>query len=649
MYAKHSVKPLFLNGKNITQSLLLSFIASTLIACSAPDSAPNQTQQKAKQEPRSNLEGSKPVTDTATVNTSNSVFLSDSAYQVPYDAPAPLPASKSSQQKTNLAVFAWKEFVALNWPSNYTSSSPTRGMPDTSKTAVDFTQPDNAGQLVWQTYKHRVEVYPEGATAQNYSTSFDSVPQYNYRGGNGEPIYQCGAYTAGSNGQLGSWVADTNSQELSQIEVFNNLDETSEINLATLFTSGDPNAPGTPPARTDIDNLFMGLPQQPRRFIYEAKANRVMFEYVVDQQYYDDATRTAAQEATYSAVRDNGQGGVAPCPTIASGDQSIVCFPPGDKSDQQEGTILVKATWKQLTLDEYNSGRYLTAPIIRYRILNVNTDITNPETSESDDSGDFCYEIVAATPTYATPGDTTSAVTSLPYGLAGLHIIHKTENYPTFVFATFEQVDNINTALPNNELFYYNRNILPPLNKSKHTINSRAHPISDETNDVTDQFHIELRNLLAANGLDDSVWLYYKLIGVQGQATDPVNTSDSDYFLANIVTETNEVLRSFSGTLNNTNGTKNPKVFNIHKGATTYTGGGCKGCHGNAQVGPAPNTLAIGQVPKASDFSFITQNAPISAPDGINQPLFKEDQSITNHASTGNGGHATDGGDAFVK
>ncbi len=560
-------------------------------------------------------------------------FFSMDAFQVPYDAP---PYTANSQtEKTDLAIFAWQEFIALNWPSSYQTDVPIRGLPDTTKTPIEFAQPDDTGQLVWQTYKHRVEVYPEGATQSNYQELFDRAPEYNYRGGSGDPIYACGAYTPGIDGKLGTWTADTTSKELSQVQVFNNLDETSEINLATLFTSGDPKAPGTAPASTTVDNLFMGLPKQPRRFIYEAKANRTMFDYVSHNKYYDDATRLAAQKATYTAVRDDGDGGVAPCPTIPTGEQSIVCFPPGYEAPEdtiagtppsKEGTILVKATWKQLTLAEYQSKRFLTAPVIRYRILDVNSDISNPETSESDDSADFCYEIIQPEPTYSTA--TPPVLTSLPYGLVGLHIIHKTTNYPTFVFATFEQVDNINTALPNNDLFYYNRNILPPSNDSKQTVTSRAHPISGETNNVNDMVHGQLQTLLIDNQKDptDSVWLYYKLIGVQGRATDPKNTSDSDYFLANIVTETNEVLRSFSGTLDNTNGTINPKVFNIHKGATTYTGGGCKGCHGNAQVGPAPNTVSSPDQAKASDFSFITQNAPFGAPDGINQPLFKEDQ-----------------------
>jgi len=144
--------------------------------------------------------------------------------------------------------------------------------------------------------------------------------------------------------------------------------------------------------------------------------------------------------------------------------------------------------------------------------------------------------------------------------------------------------------------------------------------------DVNDQAHLQVRQQLASLGLTDSTWLYYKLVGVQGSPAYPQNTSEVDYFLANITTETNEVLRSFSGILNNATGTIDPQVINLFHGSDSFVMGGCKGCHGNAQVGPAQLS---GEAPadqttlKASDFSFITQNAPITEPDAINQPLIK--------------------------
>ncbi|MEP3890319.1 MAG: hypothetical protein ABJN69_07610 [Hellea sp.] len=555
----------------------------------------------------------KSKTDTKIPNTETVVtapddtsiqYFSSTAYQVPFDLKSgPLP--NNSQEVTKLARFAWKEFIALNWPSTYDSeASPAnyqRATPDTSKSVLDFAAPDNKGKLVWQTYKHRNEVYPmmnAGGEYPNSAKQFDVAPNYTYPAVHGSTVPECGAYDP----TTGTW-ATNSSTTLADIHHFNNLDETSEIDLATLFTDGDPNAPGIKPS--EGTPLYMGLPQQPRRFIYEAKANRTMFDYVSNAQYYDNDTRTQAQLDTYTAVRDQGMGGLSTCP-----DDSIICFPhgiaPSQTSDGQEGTILVKATWKQLTQTEYSSGRYLTAPIIRYRNSNPNFDPSSPQP--------FCFETIAAEPTS----------TSLPYGLVGLHIIHKTTNYPTYIFATFEQVDNLSST---SSLFYYNRNDNPPVGTSRQAVEHRAHPIPQEVKDVTDNVHFQLRKVLQANSKTDSVWFNYQLIGVQGQATNSgFATSESEFALANIVTETNGVLQDFVGTLN-ADGTIDPHNSNIFKGSEKFIGGGCKGCHGNAQVGPH---VEFGAAPppasslRASDFSFITQNAPFEGkPDAINQPLLK--------------------------
>ena len=147
---------------------------------------------------------------------------------------------------------------------------------------------------------------------------------------------------------------------------------------------------------------------------------------------------------------------------------------------------------------------------------------------------------------------------------------------------------------------------------------------------MTENVHFQLRTFLAKTPeqSQDSVWLYYKLIGVQGAVTNPSNTDGTDYFLANLVTETNEILRSFSGSLDADEGTINPKNTNIRQATHAYTGGGCKGCHGNAQIGPnqEPGTPKLDPDSLiASDFSFITQQAPFGGiPDAINQPLAKE-------------------------
>ena len=172
-------------------------------------------------------------------------------------------------------------------------------------------------------------------------------------------------------------------------------------------------------------------------------------------------------------------------------------------------------------------------------------------------------------------------------------------------------------------MFYYNRNA-GIVNPDRQVVTQRAHPISDPVEQINQQVHLQIRQAIEGS-FPDSVWLYYKLIGVQGPASD--FQADIDFFLANIVTETNEVLRSFSGTLDNQNGTIDPTVLDLFKGDKSIIAGGCKGCHGNAQVGAseAANQRDPGQNKKeGADFSFITANAPFDGkPDAINQPLLK--------------------------
>lgn len=476
-------------------------------------------------------------------------FFPDTAYRVPHDI--------TDSNQVALARFAWQEFIALNWPSNYDTISHKRGKPDTTANVLSFLTPSDNYPLVWQTYKHRVEIFPKDTT--NYNTEFNTAPQYFYSLENQSSITN---------------LTDASKPILRNItSIFNNLDETSEIDLCTVFVDGDPNSPGA--SNYSNPQIASALPGAPRRMIYEAKGNQAMFEYVVQNHLYDTLTKAKRVTETSNAITNQQAGAVYPCP-----DPNQICFPFG-KNGGEEGSIEIKATWRQLTLDEYNSGRYLTAPVIYYRQGTL---------SDSSDTNIY-YEIVPAEPTS----------TSLPFGLVGLHIIHKTKNYPSYVFATFEQVDNLDTTQVYNNLFYYNRNSNPSVNPDKQYAYRYA-AILEGTKEVNASVHEQIKTLSP-----NSVWQYYKLIGVQGKPQNNDNTTD--YFLANIVTETNETLRDFSGTLDNDNGTFNPMANNLFQGNKTFVQGGCKGCHGNAQD---------------ADFSFITKNAPFEGtPDVINQPLLK--------------------------
>lgn len=93
-------------------------------------------------------------------------------------APAPAPASQATSQIASLTVspdriddvaaipvdtdafpvldnFAWRAFIALNWPA--LTNSKHRGMPDRDRTLGD------AGARVWETFKARYELFQVGA------------------------------------------------------------------------------------------------------------------------------------------------------------------------------------------------------------------------------------------------------------------------------------------------------------------------------------------------------------------------------------------------------------------------------------------------------------------------------------------------------
>src|SRR5882757_3453263 len=58
----------------------------------------------------------------------------------------------------NAAVFAWQEFIALNWPAvQQNGALNTRDTPDPSK---KFGDPGYNGPLVWHTLRGKVEIFP---------------------------------------------------------------------------------------------------------------------------------------------------------------------------------------------------------------------------------------------------------------------------------------------------------------------------------------------------------------------------------------------------------------------------------------------------------------------------------------------------------
>jgi hypothetical protein len=105
---------------------------------------------------------------------------------VPHDTPA-----GSSAAIADLAVFAWQEFIALNWVAMDPAKTGVRGQPNLNVGIPGFLgiAPDSQGNfplVVWQTYRHKNELFPaDGST----DTTFDSsVPTYKYATPSPRPV-----------------------------------------------------------------------------------------------------------------------------------------------------------------------------------------------------------------------------------------------------------------------------------------------------------------------------------------------------------------------------------------------------------------------------------------------------------------------------
>jgi hypothetical protein len=514
-----------------------------------------------------------------------------------YVVPADVPGGAQAATLEEAAAFAWQEFIALNWPAvAQTGAAGDRETPDT-QTPFGTVDPTFGTPLVWETFRHKVEIYP-GTGTPHGGANYDALPQYIYNP----------AYVGTNDGQVPPC------DVAAPTTPWNNLDEQSEIGLDQMFAGAGPGS------------QFTG-----QQILYQAKANRVEYNYVFPKGWYTGSAPTAA---TIVYLQTNKQ---SPPP----GSTDLVSFP--------DGTIEVKAAWRQLTAAEQASGRFHIATVRFYR--------------ETDSGPPFCYQ-------------------DAEWGLVALHIIHKTPTAPYFIYATFGQADNLlteagnpvedengnllanqtadpldplitsqnavsaspptpssvqaftpamaNAAPPANLLYYVNTPTATAEPQGFVYVNRRLHSIPQTVIAVNQTAHAAISAYNQANNLPDSPWLYYKLVSVQYQPIDKptpgVDYTGADaatYYQANIVVETDYNLQVFSGRFQPPNPpygatvedpTNPSNIKNISNLITDFNPdgtptknviynqqefnmGGCMGCHGNTQVNGG------------TDFSFILAGA----------------------------------------
>lgn len=431
-----------------------------------------------------------------------------------------------TQTLTELATFAWQEFVALNYPADPMH----RGQP-----LAGASLGDSADARVWESYWHRVEIFPFDEAPVTSSGAANTTARPTYK-------YQTFDFTATNFGGTGTAPA-------ADALPWNNLDEDNELNVDEMFAHvSDPTTP------TGFTNE--------NRIIYEAKMNEVGANYVLGNNLYEAATRNVAiaNSSTPAALMSTAG-------TCATGSSTLVSFPCGTAAGS-EGHIEIKAAWMKLTADEMSGGTYYTNEVLRY---------------EADSGTDKWYV------------DT--------YGLAGLHIIHKTENFPTFVFATFEHNDLIATGVG------YTDEITETGRGSGDTAGTNV-VITDRDNPIPAD--VAAVNTTVQAAISDTVFSNYQLVGVQAYPMDfsqigMTNTvhGASSYYLANIVIESNEELQNFRGDKPAGEQDTNNIWFQDSSAAHVNKNmGGCMGCHGVAES-------------MGADFSFLMLKAPFSAPEVV--------------------------------
>lgn len=461
------------------------------------------------------------------------VAISENGFAINSNVPHDVTNSGQPYPKvslTELSNFAWDEFIALNHPAD----PDHRGQPKPGSSLSDA-----ADARVWESYWHRVEVFPGNQSPVNIAgkAKVTGKPSYVYPAAN----FQLNAANFDAKSSTGPMDAT----------LWNNLDENNELNVDKMFAHV-----------SQSGKTFTGFTDE-NRIVYEAKINEDAMNYILSSKLYNSKIRDSMTASTKSAANLKKYG--SSCGNASS---SIISSPCGAIGGA-EGSIEIKAAWRKLDSQELNSGKYYTNKVIRYQSI-INAKTKKPENK-------WIVDV---------------------YGMIALHIIHKTENFPSYVFATFEHVDNIASKIGYIDEITQTGRGTGDVAGAKVVISERDNPIPKEVAAV---------NSVARKAIDGTVFSNYQLIGVQAYPVDystisgtssPTQSEKSTYYLANIVVESNEELQNFRGL----KVADKPDHDNIVAMGKSMNMGGCMGCHGVAQVNGA-------------DFSFLIKNSPFTAPE----------------------------------
>ncbi len=516
--------------------------------------------------------------------------------------PDDVPGGAEAADLRKASVFAWRVFIAMNWPANLGTdpSAPTREKADGAKR---FGELGSQGLVVWETLRNKVEAYPGSGPPPGYvsakQTGYDFPPTYHYSvdkvGGKTGAIEPC----------------TTGDPQTPYV----NLDEQSQIATNNIFVGGE------------------DLPYPDRQILFSAKVNRVHYDYL-SQHGWNFETSAGGQAPPFVAtVQKLMETKEIPPP----GSDDAVSFP--------NGSIEVKSAWRRLTAKERASGRFHSAPVRFYRDNRDRTE--NPQLDS-----DFCYvdEAVGAfgltgihfvlktpsapfyvwmtfeqvdapvdargrpieTPEGAYPAPGIQSVQS-PYDPAIIstpaHLNEEGQVVSQALTLQGETCEEVGERMyfQNWPVRFNNPDIPSYLPQGTICVQRRAHLIPEAVQRVNGTFQRAIGEHLAAHKLQ-APWAHYRLVNVQykpvskvkpGEEYSAANSTDpsvdvSTYYLSNIGVETNYHLSHFSGWYNKGDlisdfvaspvAGEDPQFHNVVYNKTGYNMGGCMGCHGWAQV-----------------------------------------------------------------
>ena len=505
-----------------------------------------------------------------------------------------------SNGQGEIDAFAWKMFIAMNWPAIVPSETNgfVRGIPDTTQTFG----PSNLG--VWETFKEKREVFNRGFIRNGQFIPADPGPWHspvNYgilRAATGENLTSSKLHPEGARVFHSSMKQPVNA-----------LDETIEVKSEELEPNGEHVGSAVAPRVWRYDSTTnIRTP-----VLYEVKVNYDFYAYLRQFGLWNDAQTLPKAKANgihlpwRSSATMNLPGGGSSQTNQVTGYSAVNTakayqtfqsnkLPPA--APPLVGSVHIKAAWIALTPDEIASKTYHMADAYSYK---------------SNAQGQPVAELST-------------------FGLIGLHIIQRVhfsdsaKNFSgtggNFVFATWEH-NSIQNSIdnPGPKKYQYANFYDPRIN------GLQGKPSFGQVYDVTRRPGAVLRQTQAVNRAfhsqfpSGSVWRNYNLIGTQFTAVDttevvfsaPPSAAEQalgqNSYLANLVLETSHGLQNFRGLppliskryivppYSDPNSTKPPVVGNPRGGPVFFRDGlnsanqgagrnmgGCMGCHGVAQI-----------------------------------------------------------------